>query len=108
MTEKLWHVVLLSFRPGTPETVRHEVFNRYQTLASDCGGADAGILFFAVHENLDLRKNVHLVEIAVFENEAALQRFRQHPKHGELTNILRVHADWQVGDLHLQFVPVKV
>lgn len=103
--EKLWHVVLLSFRSETPESVREDVYRRYQTLQEDCGGATAGILFFNVQKNLDLRKQVHLVEIAVFRDEAALQAFRAHPKHQELTNILRRAADWQVGDLRLRKVP---
>lgn len=95
----LWHVVLISFHNNTPETVRQEIYNRYQTLADECGGEKAGILLFKVDHNLDLRKNVHLVEIAVFRSNEDLQRFRVHPKHKELTDILSTAADWQVGDI---------
>lgn len=51
--------------------------------------------------NLDLRKKVHLVEIAMFKDNEALQAFRVHPKHRELTDMLSKVADWQVGDLNL-------
>ena len=97
----LWHIVLISFRDSVPETVRREVYDRYQTLDKDCGGKDAGILFWKVDWNLDLRKKVHLVEIAVFRDDAALQAFRTHPAHKSMTDMLRGCADWQVGDLNI-------
>ncbi len=95
----LWHVVLISFHSNEPEAVREEVYKRYQTLGEDCGGEKAGILLFKVEHNLDLRKNVHLVEIAVFRSNEDLQQFRAHPKHQEITDILATIADWQVGDI---------
>ena len=97
----LWHVILISFRKETPDEVRQKIFDMYQTLPEDCGGKDAGILYFSVNHNLDLRKNVHLVEIAAFRNEDALQKFRFHPKHALLAKELSAIADWQVGDVML-------
>lgn len=99
----LWHIVLISFRPEASEEIRQEIFDRYQTLAKDCGGNDAGILFWKVDRNADLRKNVHFVEIAVFESWHALQAFGQHPMHKELTDILCNIADWWVGDLYSDY-----
>lgn len=101
--ETIWHVVLISFKPEASETIKQEIYDRYQTLNEDCGGEAAGILFWEVDCNLDLRKNVHLVEIAVFKDDAALHAFRRHPKHKELTDILSQVADWQVGDIHHPF-----
>lgn len=95
----LWHVVLISFRPDVSEKDQQEIYNRFQTLDQDCGGKAAGILFWRLGHNLDLRKNVHLVEIAVFKDNDALQNFRQHPKHKEITDILSKIADWWVGDI---------
>jgi len=40
-----------------------------------------------------------LVEVAIFENDDALQRFRGHPKHKKFTNVLSEIADWWVGDI---------
>ena len=97
--DPLFHVVLISFQESVQETSREEVYNRYQTLAVDCGGREAGIIFFKVEKNLDPRKGAHLVEIAVFRDNEALQQFRVHPKHKELTEILCRIADWQVGDI---------
>ena len=99
MSGNLWHVVLISFKPGATEEMRQILYDRYQTLDNDCGGRDAGILFWKVARNLDLRKGVHLVEIAIFENDEALQTFRHHPKHQEITDIASRIADWQVGDI---------
>ena len=95
----LWHTVLISFRHTAPEAVKLDVYERYQTLGNDCGGKDAGILLWRVDWNLDRRKNVHLVEFAIFRDDTALQAFRAHPKHREITDILFKVADWQVGDL---------
>jgi 23S rRNA A2030 N6-methylase RlmJ len=107
----LCHVVLISFKPFNPDAtdwMRKDVYDRYQTIAEECGGVDAGILFFAVERNLDLRKGVDLVEVALFRDNDALQAFRVHPKHQELTDVLRQCANWQVGDidgLPLQKIP---
>lgn len=98
---KLWHVVLISFKPETSESVRREIYDRYQTLGEDCGGRRAGIIFWKVDWNLDLRKKVHLVEVVVFKNYDALQAFATHPKHKEMGNIIRNLADWQIGDIYL-------
>jgi hypothetical protein len=95
----LWHTVLISFRDAATDAVRREVHQRYQTLGEDCGGRDAGILFWKVDWNLDQRKNVHLAEFAIFRDDAALQAFRAHPRHRAITDILLEVADWQVGDL---------
>ncbi|OGG45180.1 hypothetical protein A2673_03765 [Candidatus Kaiserbacteria bacterium RIFCSPHIGHO2_01_FULL_50_13] len=104
----LWHQVLISFRDTASEAVKREVYERYQTLDKDCGGEAAGILFWKVDWNLDVRKGVHLVEIAVFRDDAALQAFRVHPKHKEITDIVREVSDWQVGDLNLPFTVVPL
>jgi len=104
----LWHVLLFSFYDSVPESVRQAIYERYQTLGEDCGGKDAGILFLKVEWNLDIRKKVHLVEIALFQDDAALQAFRVHPKHKELTDMSCQVADWQVGDLHLPYTAVPL
>ena len=101
MGKALWHVVLISFKKDSTEAERQEVYDRYQTLDEDCGGKAAGILFWKVDHNLDLRKGVNLVEIAIFESDDALQKFRVHPTHKEFTeNLLSKIADWQVGDIY--------
>ncbi|QQG42884.1 MAG: Dabb family protein [Candidatus Giovannonibacteria bacterium] len=100
MQRALWHVVLISFKEYSTAVKRQEVYDRYQTLDQDCGGKEAGILFWKVDWNLDLRKNFHLVEIGIFESNEAFQAYRKHPKHVELTNILKNIADWRAGDIH--------
>ena len=87
--ENIWHVVLISFKPGTSEKTRQNIYSRLQTLAEDCGGKSAGILFWKVEFNLFPQRNVHLVEIAVFENNDVLQAFRLHPRHKESSGTTR-------------------
>lgn len=103
----LWHVVLISFRPDAPQSAKDETWKRYQTLDVDCGGYDAGILYWKVGYNRDLRikdvgklvgSRIDLIEISIFMNNDALQTFRTHPKHKKLTRILTEIADWMVGD----------
>lgn len=105
MNTFLFHTVLISFTEKATEEQRVKVYDLYQTLAEDCGGRAAGILYFKVDHNLDLRKNVHLVELAVFTDNEALQKFRTHEAHKEVTDILREIADWQVGDV---LVPANI
>jgi hypothetical protein len=93
------HVVLISFRAEATPEQRQQVFADYQGLGEKCGGKDAGILFWQVDHNLDQRKHWHLVEFAVFRDDDAFQRFREHPAHNELTEVLRKIADWAVGDI---------
>lgn len=98
--DALHHVVLISFKPETPPNKRQEIYDLYQTMDTQCGGREAGILFWKIGYNLDLRKNVHLVEIAIFRDNEALQEFRRHPAHAVLTGMLSQIADWQVGDIY--------
>jgi len=93
------HVVLISFRPDTTPEQRHQVLLDYQGLGERCGGKDAGIILWQVDRNLDQRKNWHLVELAAFRDDAALQRFREHPAHAQASTVLREIADWAVGDI---------
>ncbi|HVV15514.1 MAG TPA: Dabb family protein [Candidatus Paceibacterota bacterium] len=97
--EYLSHIVLISFYDSAPEEKKKEVYDRFQTLAEECGGKEAGILYFQAGHNLDMRKNVHLVVIGLFRDNEALQTYRNHPKHREHNEILREIADWQIGDL---------
>ena len=95
----LVHVVLISFRDAASVAQREEILDAYRSLGERCGGAQAGILFWQVGPNFDLRKNWHLVELAIFRDDDALQRFRRHPAHAALTSRLSALADWAVGDL---------
>jgi len=98
--KNLLHIVLISFKAEVSEKARENVYNRLQTLAEDCGGKKAGILFWKVGHNLDLRKNIHLVEIAIFENDSAIQAFKRHPNHQKIGEILSKVADWKIGDIY--------
>lgn len=96
--ESLVHVVLIAFRDNATEAQKEEVCNRYQTLAEEVGGIEAGIQYFAVQKNLDTRKGIALVELAVFKDNDAFRTFLAHPRHVEIQAILRTCADWWVGD----------
>ena len=99
----LVHTAVISFREGTPDETKQTVYDMYQTLAEDCGGADAGIFEWKIGWNRDRRVKLgrtwDLVEFVVFRDDAALQAFRAHPKHTAVTDILRECADWVVGDM---------
>jgi hypothetical protein len=96
----LVHVVFISFRAEAKPEQYAQILTDYQDLGERCGGRAAGILFWQVDRNLDQRKNWHLVELAVFRDDAALQRFRAHPAHTKLPSVLREIADWAVGDIN--------
>ena len=98
-TKKIWHVIFFTFYDNVPESVRQEAYNKFQRLAEDCGGHQAGILFWLVENNMNPKKNAHIVEISVFENQIVLDSFRSHPKHKEMTDFMSKISDWQVGDI---------
>jgi hypothetical protein len=96
--KSLVHVVLISFRKGASPDDRQWASSTLQRLGKACGGESAGILFWQVSDNLDQRKNWHLVEFAIFRENEALQQFRMHPAHVEVSERLRAFADWAIGD----------
>lgn len=96
------HCVLVSFRDNASKEQRDQLVSRYRTLGETCGGAGEGILFWQAGVNLDQRKNWHIVQFAIFRDNEALQRFRSHPAHIELSEIMRPIGDWAVGDLEIQ------
>jgi hypothetical protein len=95
----LVHVVLISFRDGVPADARRRFLTHHQSLGARCGGQTAGITYWQVSENLDQRKNWHLVQFSVFRDREALSRFAEHPEHIEAGAELRDIADWVVGDV---------
>ncbi|WP_036840889.1 Dabb family protein [Pleomorphomonas oryzae] len=95
----LVHVVLISFRDGTPADIRRRFLEHHQSLGARCGGLAAGIVYWQVSENLDQRKAWHAVQFSLFRDRAALSRFSQHPEHIKAGEELREIADWVVGDL---------
>lgn len=96
------HSVLVSFRDNASKEQRDLLVAQYRTLGETCGGAGEGILFWQAGVNLDQRKAWHIVQFAIFRDNEALQRFRSHPAHAELAEIMRPIGDWAVGDLEIQ------
>ncbi|MBS1165328.1 MAG: Stress responsive Barrel Domain [Proteobacteria bacterium] len=95
----LVHVVLISFRDGVSADTRRRFLEHHQSLGARCGGAEAGIAFWQVSDNLDQRKNWHAVQFSLFADREALTRFAQHPEHLKAGEALREIADWMVGDV---------
>lgn len=95
----LVHVVLISFRDGVAADTRRSFLEHHQSLGARCGGAEAGIVYWQIGENLDPRKNWHAVQFSLFRDREALHRFAQHPEHIKAGEALREIADWVVGDV---------
>ena len=93
------HAVLISFKPETDEASRETTELLLQNLGKNCGGEQAGILFWKVEKNLDQRKGVHLVELGIFANLSAYELFRVHPNHHSVGRALSLVADWKIGDI---------
>jgi hypothetical protein len=100
MAEVLVHVVLVSFQEHVPQQLRAAKLAGYQALGDACGGHKAGILFWRADWNLDQRKNYHLMELGVFADANAFERFRLHPAHVEFGKDMSDLADWVVGDIN--------
>ena len=96
--EVLYHVVLFKLHQDAPAGMKKRAFELYQQLKEDTGGDEAGVLYFELKENMDLRKGVEWVELAVFRNNDALQAFRKHPAHTTVADIMSQIGDWFVGD----------
>lgn len=95
----LHHVVFISFNDSASEEMKQEISAKYITLGDDCGGKEAGILFWSVQPNIDLRKGIHLIEIAFFRDHDSYENFKKHPKHVEVVELLKSSANWYVGDI---------
>lgn len=95
----LHHFVLISFFSSTSQEMKDEIARRYSTLGEEAGGTEKGILFWSVKPNMDTRKNIHLVEFAIFKNKQSLDDFKNHPRHVEVVELLKASADWYVGDI---------
>ncbi|KAF2990993.1 Dabb family protein [Methylocystis sp. MJC1] len=96
---QLTHVVLVSFYSELSQAAREEALFNFRQLGNNCGGRDAGILFWKADWNLDRRKNYHLMVVSIFENEDALRNYAAHPKHKDFASSLSKMADWIVGDI---------
>jgi hypothetical protein len=94
----LLHVVLISFFSTTTQDMRDEISDRYAVLGEEAGGQDMGILFWSTKPNMDLRKNIHLIEVAIFKDKQSYDNFKNHPRHIEVVELLKNSADWSVGD----------
>ena len=102
----LHHVILFSFFSETTKEMRDEITNRYTVLGEDAGGKKAGILFWSVKPNIDQRKNIHLVEVAIFRDNESFENFKNHPSHKEVVELLKTSADWWVGDTIIDALPL--
>ena len=89
----LWHITFISFKEYTSEDAREKIFQDLQEMAENCGGNKAGILYWQVGKNLDLRKGVHLLVISVFDSQEALEKYKGHAAHERMTSALRLAAD---------------
>jgi hypothetical protein len=98
----LVHSVLVSFRDNASQEQRDQIVSQYQAFGGTCGGAKEGILFWQAGFNLDQRKNWHLVQFAIFRDNDALQRFRSHPAHAKLSEVMSPLGDWAVGDIEIR------
>lgn len=93
------HVVLISFYDDVSQAVREAKYEQFRDLGEACGGKNAGILAWCADWNLDQRKGHHIVQFAIFQDEAAFQWFRQHAAHAALSEEMSKLADWVVGDI---------
>jgi hypothetical protein len=102
------HTVHTRFSDASAEK-RHELLKRFQKLGDDCGGMNAGILFWKVDENMRLgpRRKVDMVQIAIFIDKDAFEKFRAHPVHQALKMELRDCADWTGSDVLLSGREIK-
>ncbi|OGZ69671.1 MAG: hypothetical protein A3D35_00215 [Candidatus Staskawiczbacteria bacterium RIFCSPHIGHO2_02_FULL_34_9] len=95
----LVHSVLFKFYNNTTEEQKQKAHRIYQTLHEECGGKEAGILAWQVDWNVDQRKGWTLVQLGVFTDNDALQRYRLHPRHQEVAKFMSVISDWVIGDI---------
>lgn len=96
---QLTHVILVSFYSEVSQAAREATLSDFRQLGNNCGGLDAGILFWSADWNLDQRKNYHLMAVSIFENQDALRNYVAHPRHKDFASNLSKIADWIVGDI---------
>ena len=95
------HVATISFRNVVSQDTRDEILNMLRSLGEKCGGRRFGVVSWNVGKNLDVRKknkHIHLVEVAIFEDEDAFNNFCQNPVHREAGETLAKIADWNTSN----------
>lgn len=100
MSTHLYHIVFISFKENITTEDRKHAEDLYKKLQEE-SLKDVGTLFFTVVPNQDLRKNIHLVEVAVFKDRDAFERFHNLPAHTKVSHFMRDIANWYVGDVDL-------
>ncbi|MCO6188121.1 Dabb family protein [Rhizobium sp. L1K21] len=93
------HTVLFSFYDDVDECARQSAVEMLRSAGHTYAAGDDGLLYWRVNENLDLRKNWHLVEIGIFADHESLRRFVKSEIHQAVAERFRTISNWAVGDL---------
>ena len=89
------HIVMFKFRPGVAEDQRREAVRKLAEL----GTKVPEIREWSVGAHIDTgRKAWDMVQVSGFEDFAALDRYRVHPEHVSVRDLLAQVADWAVVD----------
>lgn len=89
----LRHLVLFRVHDHVPDVDVDDALEQLASLASL-----PGVLEWTVRLSDDRRKGRILVENGLFESREAFEAFRVHPRHDEVSTVMRELADWWIGD----------
>jgi hypothetical protein len=89
------HILLFRFNEGVPQEVRDDATNKLTALGEQCPTVD----YWSVGANIaDSKSAFDMAEVADFEDEEALQAYKEHPAHRELAEHLGTIATWALVD----------
>jgi len=92
----LRHVLLFKFYDNVPEETRA----RAVAALKELGALVPEVREWSVERDIGVRpgRNHDLAQVSAFDDQAALERYRVHPEHIRVRDLMATCCDWVVVD----------
>ena len=92
------HILLFRFNEGVSDEVRQDAVSRLEALGEQC----PTISSWSIGVNFADSPSAHdVAEVGDFNNIEALNAYKDHPAHRDLSAHLRTIATWALADYEL-------
>ena len=95
----LRHILLFKFNEGAAEEDRVDAIQRLHELGPQCPTVSAWSIGL---NEADSKSAYDVAEVADFDDEAALQAYKEHPAHKEFSAFIGTVATWALVDYHFE------
>ena len=89
------HILLFKFYPDAPEDKKQKALSLLKNLGSLAPEVKEWSIGTQCRPS---ERNWDIAQVSSFESLDALDKFRVHPAHKEVTDVMREIADWHIVD----------